>query len=165
MTVTTSTTDAPTIAPVVHRPRWLPPVSLLLALLGLAAAGYLTYEHFTDSKSLLCSDSGTVDCLKVTTSEWSSFLGMPVAVLGLVFFAVLTVLCLPPVWRRTPRAVDHVRLLAVLGGTVMAGYLVWAELFKIHAICLWCTVVHIITFLLLIVLAVGSILSYEEQRG
>jgi uncharacterized membrane protein len=27
-------------------------------------------------------------------------------------------------------------------------YLVWAELFRIDAICLWCTVVHVVTLAL-----------------
>ena len=41
----------------------------------------------------------------------------------------------------------------------MALYLVWAELYRIHAICLWCTAVHVVTFLLWIVVLFGQILS------
>jgi uncharacterized membrane protein len=40
------------------------------------------------------------------------------------------------------------RLLGVLTGVVFVCYLIWAELFQIDAICLWCTVVHALTLVL-----------------
>ena len=40
----------------------------------------------------------------------------------------------------------------------MVFYLVWAELFKIGAICLWCTVVHVLTLALFVVLLFGQIM-------
>lgn len=155
-------TDDIAARPVVHRPRWLAPTSLVLADIGLLVSAYLTYEHFTGSQSLICNESQTVNCLQVTTSKWSSLLGIPVALLGLFFFVAITMLCLPPVWRRAPRSVDHLRLALTGVGVVMVLYLVWAELFKIHAICSWCTVVHVTTFVLLIVLAIGAVFTYED---
>jgi len=123
-------------------------VGTVLSLLGLGVAGYLTYEHFTSSSTLACSDNGVVNCLKVTTSSYSAVAGVPVAVLGLVFFAVMLVLQLPAVWRRPEPAVRLSRLAwAVVGlGTVL--YLLYAELFAIDAICLWCTSVHVLTLVL-----------------
>jgi uncharacterized membrane protein len=52
-----------------------------------------------------------------------------------------------------------VRLAWLTVGLGMALYLVWAELYRIHAICLWCTAVHVVTFLLWIVVLFGQILS------
>jgi uncharacterized membrane protein len=45
----------------------------------------------------------------------------------------------------------------VTSGVLFVVYLVWAELFRIDAICLWCTVVHVVTVALfaVIVLAVA----------
>ena len=37
-------------------------------------------------------------------------------------------------------------------------YLAWAELYKIDAICLWCTAVHVLTAALFGVIAVGTAL-------
>ena len=129
-------------------PRWPGLVGTVLSVLGLGVAGYLTYEHFTSSSTLACSDNGVVNCLKVTTSSYSEVAGVPVAVLGLVFFAVMLVLQLPPMWRRPEPAVRWGRLAwAVVGlGTVL--YLLYAELFSIDAICLWCTAVHVLTLVL-----------------
>lgn len=129
-------------------PRWPGLAGTVLSLLGLGVAGYLTYEHFTSSSTLACSDNGVVNCLKVTTSSYSVVAGVPVAVLGLVFFAVMLVLQLPAMWRRPEPAVRLSRLAwAVVGlGTVL--YLLYVELFSIDAICLWCTSVHVLSLVL-----------------
>ncbi len=146
------------------RPVWLAPVSLVLALAGLAVSAYLTFEHFTANATLACSINGIVDCAKVTTSAWSTFLGVPVALLGLVFFIVALGLTLPRVWRRPERWLDMVRLGWLTIGIGMVLYLVWAELYRVHAICLWCTAVHIVTFLLWIVVLFGQILSAPAEE-
>jgi uncharacterized membrane protein len=129
-------------------PRWPGVVGTVASVAGFGVACYLTYEHFTSSSTLACTDNGLVDCLKVTTSSYSAMAGVPVAVLGLVFFAVMLVLQLPPVWRRPEQAIRIGRLAwAVVGlGTVL--YLLYAELFAIDAICLWCTSVHVLTLVL-----------------
>jgi uncharacterized membrane protein len=141
------------------RPGWLAPVSLGLSVVGLLVSAYLTFEHFTANATLACSIGGVVDCAKVTTSAWSTFMGVPVALLGLAFFVVTLGLCLPSVWRRPEAWLDAVRLAWLTIGLGMALYLVWAELYRIHAICLWCTAVHVVTFLLWIVVLFGQILS------
>ena len=141
------------------RPVWLAPVTVTLSVLGLLVSAYLTFEHFTANSTLACSIGGVVDCAKVTSSPWSTFMGVPVALLGLVFFAVTLWLCLPATWRRTDGWLDPARLAWLTVGLGMALYLVWAELFRIHAICLWCTVVHVLTFALWVAVLFGQILS------
>ena len=129
-------------------PKWPGVVGTVASALGLGVAGYLTYEHFTSSTSLACSDNGVVNCLKVTTSTYSAVAGVPVAVLGLVFFAVMLVLQLPPMWRRRDPAVRLGRLAWAVVGLCTVLYLLYAELFAIDAICLWCTAVHVLTLVL-----------------
>jgi uncharacterized membrane protein len=142
-----------------QRPGWLVGATLGPAVVGLLVSAYLTYEHFTDNATLACSIGGAVDCAKVTTSAWSTFMGVPVALLGLVFFAVVIALTLPSTWRRSEPWLDAVRLGWVTVGLGMALYLVWAELFRIHAICLWCTAVHVLTFAIWVAVLFGQILS------
>ncbi len=141
------------------RPVWLAPVTVTLNVLGLLVSAYLTFEHFTANSTLACSIGGVVDCAKVTSSPWSTFMGVPVALLGLVFFAVTLWLCLPATWRRTDGWLDPARLAWLTVGLGMALYLVWAELFRIHAICLWCTVVPVLAFALWVAVLFGQILS------
>jgi uncharacterized membrane protein len=128
-------------------------------VVGLGVSVYLTVEHFTDNATLACSIGGIVDCAKVTTSAWSTFMGVPVALLGLVFFLVLLPLVWPSTWRSRVGWLDVARLGWLTVGLGMVLYLVWAELYRIHSICLWCTAVHVVTFLLWVVVLFGQILS------
>ncbi len=139
-------------------PVWLPKAALAICLLGLVVSAYLTIEAFTGGATLACPEGETINCAKVTESEWSKLFGVPVAPLGLVFFAGLAWLCRPVLFRRPGKRWDRLRLTGVGVGLAMVLYLVWAELFKIHAICLWCTVVHVLTFALFLVLLFGQIL-------
>ncbi len=119
-------------------PLWRSRLALALSLLGLGIATYLTIAHFGHAP-LVCSNSGAINCEKVTTSVQSYFLHIPVAVLGLGFYAAMTVLNLPVAWRSTDRRVHIARLGMLVLGMCFALYLVSAELLIIGAICLWCT--------------------------
>jgi len=132
-------------------PRWASPVSLLLSLTGFAVSTYLTIAHYTTPETLVCATSGTVNCERVTTSAQSMFLGIPVAVLGLAWFAAMTALSTPAAWRSESRLLHLARMLAAIGGIGFALWLVYAELVLIGAICLWCTVAHVMAFGLFVV--------------
>ena len=121
--------------------------ALVVCVLGTLASAYLTWEHFHQSTALACPETKRINCTKVTTSQWSHLVGIPVAVLGLVFFVAMLVLCLPALWR--DRRLDALRVAATAIGMVMVLYLIWAELFRIDAVCLWCTFVHACTLALL----------------
>jgi uncharacterized membrane protein len=138
-------------------PRWAAPVSLLVCVLGIAVASYLTYAHYTDVRNLACSDKGKINCAKVTTSAQSHFLGMPVAVLGLAYFVAMAALCLPWAWRRPERIVRVGRLVAAAGGVAMVLWLVYAELFIIDAICVYCSIVHGLTLIFFLVVVAATI--------
>ena len=148
----------------ITRPRWLAPTSLVLSVVGLLVSVYLTYEHYTGNETLACTVTEVIDCGKVTSSAWSTFMGVPVALLGLLFFVALTILVLPSVWRRPEPWLDWIRFGLLTVGLGMALYLVWAELFEIHAICSWCTVVHVVTFALWIIVLFGQILSTRSDE-
>lgn len=132
-------------------------LAFVCALLGVLDAGYLAFEHLTASTTLACSENGIVNCAKVTTSSYSSVAGIPVAYLGLGYFVVMAVLCAPPVYRSTSRGSRMLRLGAAAGGVLMVFYLVWAELFALDAICLWCTGVHVLTLVMFAAVVFESI--------
>lgn len=121
--------------------------SLVVAVIGLVLSVYLTVEHYTGSSTLACPEGATINCAKVTSSSWSELAGAPVAVLGLGYFAVMTALLTPWGWRR--RALDPVRVAGAAAGVAMVLYLIWVELFRVDAICLWCTAVHACSVVLL----------------
>jgi len=135
---------------------WVWIVALMLCAAGLAAATYLTIAHYSAAVVLACPETGVVNCAKVTTSRQSMILGIPVALLGLLYFAAVTPLHLPAAWRSSWALLRRVRVLAAVTGILMVLYLVYTELFTLDAICLWCTAVHVITFLLFAVTLIGT---------
>ncbi len=131
------------MADVWRPPRWSSPATLAVAAVGLAVSVYLTVEHFTASTTLACPETGAVNCQRVTTSAQSVVLGIPVAVLGVVFFTAALLAGLPVAWSSPATAVRRGRLALAAVGAVSVLYLVWVELFVVDAVCLWCTVVHL----------------------
>ncbi len=135
--------------------RWVPWLAFALCVLGLADSAYLTYTHFNPG-ALVCSTSGLINCQAVTTSKWSTVFGVPVAILGLGYYVVMTALNLPAVWRVPDIRLVRLRLALLVCGIDMVVYLVVAELFLIGNICEYCTGVHIVTFFLFVTV----VLSY-----
>ncbi|HEU5418910.1 MAG TPA: vitamin K epoxide reductase family protein [Streptosporangiaceae bacterium] len=136
---------------------WLVWTSWILSLIGLGVSVYLTIEHFTSNSLAGCPETSGVNCTKVTTSPESMVFGvLPVAVLGLAFYVFLAVANSPWAWRwntlrtgslKLPSA-RAIRVASLVVGIGFVLYLVYAELFQIDAICLYCTSVHVITFIL-----------------
>jgi uncharacterized membrane protein len=129
-------------------PFWLQITTWLVAMAGLGVSIYLTIAHFTESTLAGCSESGLVNCTKVTTSPQSYVFGIPVAVLGLAFYLFAVAAMSPWAWRSRRREVHIVRLASTVVGIGFVLYLIYAELFIIGSICLYCTSVHVLTFVL-----------------
>jgi uncharacterized membrane protein len=116
------------------------------ALLGLLVAGYLTYVHYAELEPICAGGSG--GCEKVQNSSYAELAGVPVAVLGLVGYAlILASLWLPSELGRMCGA-----LLALIGFGFSL-YLTWAELFEIDAICQWCVVSAVLMTILAVLTA------------
>ena len=111
--------------------------SLIVSVAGLAVSAYLTAEHFSSGVTLACPESATINCQKVTTSTWARS-RWP-----------CSGCCSSPAWPRCASrrsgsgALDPVRVTGAPLGVLSAVALVWIELFRINAICLWCTGVHV----------------------
>lgn len=143
------------------RPTWVAPATFVLAIAGMAFAAYLTVAHYTSPDVLACSSNGVINCERVTTSAQSEVLGIPVALLGLLWFTAMVGLCSPWAWRSPARWVSIARQAAVWSGIAFVLWLVYAELFVIDAICLWCTVVHVLTFALFVIVVLYGPRSAE----
>lgn len=142
---------------------WLPRAATAVSVLGAGVAAYLTAAHYTTPALLACSDRGAINCAAVTTSPESTLAGVPVAVAGLAFFAVMAGLNHPRAWRaggRAGSALAAVRLAGAVGGMGFALYLVATELLVIGAICLYCTAAHLLAFALFVLVTAGT-----AQRG
>ncbi len=102
-----------------------------LALAGIAVAGVPDRRPLRAHGSPICTTGG---CEKVQHSSYAELAGVPVALLG------------PARVRRDPghdaacagsARARRVRCSAS-SGAAFSGYLLWAQLARIHAICQWC---------------------------
>ena len=134
--------------------RWQSLTTVVLSLIGLAGSVYLTVSHFDSHIALVCPDTGS--CNRILTSNTSHFLGIPVPILGLAYFVPMTILCLPAMWRSGDRRIHLARLILSILGVGMVIYLFIEELFIIKALCVWCTVIHLVGFVLFVIIATSS---------
>ena len=144
---------------------WYQLTTWILSLAGLGVSIYLTIAHFNTSVTLACPATSTINCEKVTTSPQSYAFGIPVAVLGLAFYVFLAVANSPWAWRITWPPLRWVRVGSMVVGIVFVLYLIYAELFSIGAICLWCTSVHVITFALFVLIMFGAAAGYGTTKA
>ena len=131
--------------------------AIILAVIGLGVAGYLTYVHYEEIRPV-CGLGG--DCVKVQASEWSKLAGIPVAVLGLVAYAVILVSLFIP-----GEEALIAGALTSLVGFGFSAYLTYRELFTIDAICQWCVASAIVMTLLAIVTSSRLLRAPGDQRG
>lgn len=140
---------------------WFQLTTLILSLIGLADAVYLTIAHFSTSTVLLCPANSFVNCGEVTASPESEVFGvLPVAVLGLAFFVFMTAINSPWAWRS--RQLYWPRVASIVVGMGFVLYLLYAELIQIGKLCEYCTVVHVITFILFVLLMFNATSTPEE---
>lgn len=139
-----------------RRLKWPGLTSGALCLAGLAVSAYLTYAHYTTAKLLACSDAGFVNCAAVTTSRYSRIFGVPVSDIGLAYFLVMAGLCTAQAWRLNLWVVRASRVAFASLGAAMVVWLVYVELYRLHAICLYCSFIHITAVALFITVALGT---------
>lgn len=82
--------------------------------------------------------------------------GVPLALLGLLFFIGMLPLQTPKLWSIKLPLIVWGRLAMAASGILMIFWLVYVELFKLNAICLYCTAVHVITLLVFALTAIGT---------
>jgi uncharacterized membrane protein len=113
-------------------PWWTRAAVLVIALAGVALAGYLAYTKWAGGPLLLCKSGGGCDL--VQSSRYALFLGVPTALWGAGLYAALAVLAALglslPRWRAA-------YLLAV-SGAAFSLYLTYLSAVEIHGFCGWC---------------------------
>jgi uncharacterized membrane protein len=126
----------------------------LLSTVGLGIAGYLTYVHYAGLQPVCGVSHG---CETVQSSQYAYFLHVPVALLGVISYAVVLAASLS----RSENA-----SLAALGvsqiGFAFSAYLTYRELFTIHAICSWCVSSAIVLTLLAAVTTLRAVVRPDR---
>lgn len=107
----------------------------LVAVAGVAVSSVSLYEHFATSTTSFCNFSDAFNCDLVNRSEYSSVLGVPVALIGIVGYLLLTTLATA---YRNLLQTPVLLLIASLIGLGFALYLAYVEKFLLGVWCFLC---------------------------
>jgi uncharacterized membrane protein len=137
--------------------RALRAVVALVALAGIAVAGYLTYVHYQPD-ALICTSGG--GCETVQESSYAELAGIPVALLGLLgYVAVLLLVAWDSELARTLAAA------IALTAAGFAVYLLVLQAFVIDAWCVWCLVNDVVIVPLLAITTAWRAWSLREAEA
>jgi uncharacterized membrane protein len=117
-----------------------------MSLFGLAAASEVLITYYVLKQSLpFCTPGGYFDCSRVLSSTYGEIFGIPLELFAVAYFIVNLGLVYVISFGREAffrRALDVLFVWRFLG-LMIVPYLVVVELFFIHAICIYCTMMHV----------------------
>jgi uncharacterized membrane protein len=107
----------------------------ILAVCGVVVSSVSLQHHFATSKTAYCDIGETFNCDIVNRSEYSSILGIPVALIGMLGYAALAGLA--TVYRER-RDTPTLLLGGALAGLAFALYLTYIEARVLGVWCILC---------------------------
>lgn len=115
---------------------------LVASLIGLVDALYLTVKHYLQS-SVFCSLLN--GCDKVTGSSYATIIGIPVALMGMVYYFSLLLVTILILTRPNNKKFLKIIFAISSGGFLFSLWLVYLQIFVIKALCLYCLVSATVT--------------------
>lgn len=129
---------------------------LLFALVGLLASASSTYIHYQiirdPSYAPICDINQTFSCESAYTSRYGTIRGVPVALVGVIWFAFVTMLLIAASPARTNTSsakkafADNVASYLFLLSTVALGtvlFLGYASFFVLKTVCIFCLLTYV----------------------
>jgi len=123
------------LAAVNEKTRRLMSIVAILAVCGIAVSSVSLQHHYATSKTAYCDIGEAFNCDIVNRSEYSSILGIPVALIGMLGYAVLAGLAI--VYRER-RDTPPLLLGGALAGLAFALYLTYIEGRVLGVWCILC---------------------------
>jgi len=119
-------------------------LAVVASVAGLAISIYLTVVHYS-TIPLACPANVVVNCEQVLSSRYAVIgeSGLPTSAAGIAWFLVSAALALLR-RRRALLAWSSIGLLTVL-------VLVYVEIVKLGAVCIWCTAAHAMVLLIFLI--------------
>ncbi len=141
-------------------PKWIIPVLVILGLAGFVDSSYLTVMYFLNQTPACTIING---CEAVTNSVYSDIAGIPVAMLGLLFYTIVILSTIAYVNTHREGFLKLISFLSIFG-FLMSIWLTYSEVFVIKAICLYCLVSAIVATLIFIV-GLVILTKYHKSLG
>lgn len=118
----------------------------IFSLLGLFVSAFLLYEYNVSGPVICPIGSG---CDIVRASPYSSFLGISIPILGVLFYLAMAALSVIHSHQLPTKLLAKLKLLGALAGVGFGVYLTYLEAFVISAYCFWCVASFIISIVIL----------------
>lgn len=136
---------------------------LVLGICGFSVA-YHIYQHKKVKKPLVCPVG--FDCNFVVHSNYSEFMHIPLEIVGMAYYALLSLFYLVSifVFDVMPVKLESLLLIASLGAFIFSVYLLGVQFFVLKKGCSWCIVSAFISVLIFILTAINynfSLLSFN----
>ncbi len=112
----------------------IPIIFLIISAIGFIDAAYLTTQHYLGAPVACSILKG---CEQVTTSQYSLIFGVPVALLGALYYLTILVLSVAYLDSRKQSILKLAARLTLIG-FLASLYFVYLQIFVIKAICLYC---------------------------
>ena len=129
----------------------------ILAIAGIAVSSVSLWHHYSPSKTSFCDFGEDFNCDIVNKSEYSTILGVPVSLIGIVGYAGL--LAFATVYRSRPNS-PKIIFCGALAGLLFALYLTYIEAFVLSTWCILC----LSSFFVIFCIAVLSLIAVAQQR-
>lgn len=122
-----------------------------LALLGVGVMTYLIYLHYADGGGSVCDIAGGLSCSVVNKSDFSEIFGVPISVLGLLYFLTVVVMMSYKHWPQPFREVTLFTVFALSFGLYLSG----VELLILDSFCLFCELSKVVMIAILVFAVMG----------
>ncbi len=134
---------------------------IFLSVTGLIDSAYLTWEHFNNIIPP-CTvhpliPAFLIDCGKVLTSPYSIMFGVPLAVVGLIHYGLLTLGILGAMIYKK-KIFRYWIVLQAVAGVIASMYFMYIQLGVIKSLCLYCTLSALISF------AIGLLVFFNFKK-
>lgn len=107
---------------------------LIIGFLGFLDTLYLTYEHFAGTAVNCALLTG---CDKVLTSQYSVIVGVPMALLGTIYYLVILALA-AALFQNRSKKIFNLLMLVISCGFLFSLWLVFLQIFVLKAFCTYC---------------------------
>ncbi len=141
--------------------KWVMIGWLALSWVGFLDATYLAIQHYRGA-SLRCFELS--HCDEVTGSRYAVIGGIPIALLGAVYYLSILLLTVAYFDTKNTRILSIIPLLTVLG-FLASLVLVYLQVFVIHAICLYCMFSALTSTALFILAVISRKGPHDESWG
>jgi len=133
-------------------------IIMVLSFIGFIVAAYLTYLYYTNTETGFCVTGSSCDIVRL--SAYSSVVGIPVSLIGLIGYFLVFIIVVSTISDRIKWLILYFVSLPAL---VFSIYLTYVEVFVIKAICSLCLVSAIvITAIFIVVLFRRPIILREN---